>query len=454
MNRPTNSAMNSDMNPFSEMLGWLGGRSFAEMRQHGGEGCANAFTIGTFLLIGMAAIGLGQYLFVSSLPGYAGAALSAALGLCAIYTVFYRALIRASEVMGRFGRGLCLALAGLMVGTNAMLAGHELVILAFAPQVAEMGTLATADATQLLRDKSGNALGLGQLRTDDASLTQTIAQKRAELATVPPEVTALQSDATRCDASTRNLQARLPARDADGYAQAWANLRSERTRCKALRTQADTALANHRKPLQADLAALGQSASTNSKALASANASQAETLSKNAGTLKAANTTGFARHKALWAAVEAGKVPTWAALGLMAIALLLEGSGMLLKLLLPPDGAANARASHTQEVVLARELEHHYIRAMRQQVKPALREFAAKHAATELGQLQSQVLAPGLHTRLAANAFATAHQRTRAVQKATGQAATEVISHLADVAAGVVATGNMAFYPQTRSKPS
>ena len=68
MNRP----MNADMNPFSQMLGWLGGRSFAEMRQHGGEGCANAFTIGTFLLIGMAANGLGQYLFIQSLPGYAG----------------------------------------------------------------------------------------------------------------------------------------------------------------------------------------------------------------------------------------------------------------------------------------------------------------------------------------------------------------------------------------------
>lgn len=454
MNRPMNAATNADMNPFTQMLGWLGGRSFAEMRQHGNEACANAFTIGTFLLIGIPVIGFGQYLFIHSLPGYAGVALWAALGLCAIYTVFYRALIRASEVMGLFGRGLCFALAGLMVGTNAMLAGHELVILAFAPQVAEMGALATADATQTLRDKSGNALGLGQLRTDDTSLAQSMTQKRTELAKVPAEVSALQADATRCDASARNLQARLPERDADSYPQAWANLRSERTRCKALRTQADTALANHRKPLQADLADLAQSASATSKALANANASQAKTLAQNAGTLEAANTTGFARHKALWAAVEAGKVPAWAAGGLMAIALLLEGSGMLLKLLLPPDSAANARAGYTQEVLLEGELERHYLREMRKHVKPAMRDFAAQHAATELGELQSQVLAPGMHTRLAANAFANAHQRTLAVQKATGQAASNVISHLADVASGVVATGNMAFHPQTRSKPS
>ena len=103
---------------------------------------------------------------------------------------------------------------------------------------------------------------------------------------MPAEVTALQTDATRCDASTRSLQARLPAPDDAGYASARAQLRSERNRCSGLRALAATALANHRNPLQADLTALTQRASSNSQALGAATTRQAQTLAQNAGTIR------------------------------------------------------------------------------------------------------------------------------------------------------------------------
>lgn len=431
------------MNPISLLLGWLGGRTFQEMRAHGSAGYQNAIIIGTFTLIGIPIICAGQYLFIKGLPGWADAALWVAMGMSVVYTAFYRTLMRSTEVMGYFARGVCFVMGTAMVGTNAMLAGHELVILAFAPQVAEMGALSAAAGTQALRDQTSGALGLSQLRADDARFSGAAGKLRDDLALVPEAVTALRNKTVSCDASARNLRSNIPAADAAGYSAARERWHTELMRCGNLRSQAAQALAAYRAPLEADLAAMQQRARSNGEALSSANAKQASTLAQNANTIEAANTTGFARHRALWAAVQADKVPAWAALGLMAVALLLEGAGLIIKLLLPPDSAAYTRNISAQEVSFDAELDLQYVYQLRKYVKPTMREYAAQHADNELRDLHNRVLAPGLHTRLAANAFAKAHQRVTAMQKATGQAAIDVAASLADVAAGVASAGNI-----------
>ena len=424
------------MNPLLTPLAWLGGRSAEEMKDCDSAALDTSITLGVFALISAAMIMGGQTLFWGSIPSTAPNALAIAAVLTCVYTLFYRLLMRASEVMHWLAKPVVCVLGAVVMGVNALLAGHELVMLPFAPQVQEMAALTSAQNVTTLRDAVGTSLSLGQLRADAQSLQAQVTAARQELARVPDEVKTLQTQTEQCDTTARAMKARLSSADDDSYASALAALRQHRAGCNASRSQASQLLLAHRNAAGADLAALQARAATQAQSLSNASGQQATALAQAAPALHNSATTGFARHKALWAAVAAGKVPWWAAYGLMLVALALEGAAFMLKFLLPKDAATYRRAEDTQLVCMQGDANLAYARAMRAQVRPAMQAMAKTEGQQTVKDLLGKVVANSFNTRTAANAFASAHQSVRKAQQRTGQAAFDALPHLAATAAG------------------
>jgi hypothetical protein len=213
----------------------------------------------------------------------------------------------------------------------------------------------------------------------------------------------------------------------------WGSPESEQTHNE--NSTGQQALAQHRAQAQQDLNVASQR-----KAQADSQLLQAQTQRDNAvqtasPTLQASATTGFGRHKALWAAVDAGKIPVWAAYGLMAVALLLECAGLLLKLFLPTDEAGFNRRAEAGITNAMGKAELRYIQEFSRQTGPVLRGRAS-HIQQDAERLVDNVLAPGMSTRMGADQFARAARATRAAQQRSGQAATTVIDELGKVMPG------------------
>lgn len=336
--------MNLLWNILGKPLAAVGGRSFDDMRGRSAGDCDKSVAVGLMCLVSVAIIFAGHWLFWRNFPHVADIALTVAACIAVLFAVMYRVALRCIETMGGLGKTLMLGTLLALMGVNAMLAGHELVLLAFSPQVEAQAILGAARGVTAYATAVETSLGLPQLRNNSNELDKAVAAAQAERGRIPDLVQQLQQQGRACDAKAAQLQSRIPPElDDPGRAAAWSNWREQRARCSALANQAGAALAQHLAQADKQLASLGQSRGKVRTLLDEANTQHEDTLKRDTPTLTASATTGFARHNALWAAVAAGTIPAWAAFGLMFGVLALDGFSFLIKLLARDDAATTDR---------------------------------------------------------------------------------------------------------------
>ena len=425
-------------NVVGKPLAMLGGRSAAELRAHGPADCDKSVLVGVLVVLSIAIIGVGHYLFWRNFPNAAPWAADIALGVAAVFAVVYRIALRALELLGPFAKAMVLALLLGLMGVNAMLAGHELVLFAFAPQVEEQAKLNAAKGVTAYASAVEGSLGLPQMRVRSTELDKAIGAAMTERARIPDNVQLLQQQAKVCDAEALRLLALVPKDpDEPGYAVARSAWRERRARCNSLSQQATRDLTLHQARLDEQLAGLNQSRQRTAKSLDEATTQQEEALKRDTPTLTASATTGFARHGALWAAVAAGSIPAWAAYGLMFAVLALDSFSFVIKLLLRHDRAAAARirqaaADDLHDRVYAETHSLH-----RRLVRRAVRSQAAE-AEEELRDLARRVVSQELLQEVEERSFAHAAAATeRAQQQRSGPPRPALLRRLAQMAASI-----------------
>lgn len=418
-------------------LALMGGRSLDELRRHDAADCNGSILVGVLCLLSVGIIGAGHYLFWSQLPHTAPWALPIAVALALVFAVVYRIALRALELLGFAGRLPVLAMLLTLMGVNALLAGHELPLLAFRPQVEAQARLDAARGVTAYATAVENSLGLPQLRARSSELDKALSAATGERAQVPDVVQQFQQQARACEAEARRLQAALPASvEEPGFAAAQSVWREKRARCGALARQAATELAQHQARLDEQIAALNQQRLRNVRSLDEATAEHEHKLKRDAPTLTDSATTGFARHGALWAAVAAGSVPAWAAYGLMAAVLVLDGFSFVVKLLMRPDRAAAARLQAAAADQVHDRL-HAQLHALHAKVLRRAVRAQAERAEQDLAELARQVVGPALVQELELRSFVRAAERTQQAHRQQGRARPSLLARLAGIAAAI-----------------
>ncbi len=415
---------------------FMGGRSWDEVASciHS-KAMDSSIAIGIGGVLSAAIIMFGQTLFWKSIPSTAPVAVPVALVLTTVYTLFYRLVIRASEVAGGIGKVVLTGAAFCLAGVNALLAGHELVLLPFAAQVEEMTVHLGNSQVDAMRSQTESSLGLGNLRERAQRAQQDEGDARERLNTVPAPILEQQRQAQACDQQALRMRATLPEPESPGRDRAVTAWREQRRECAKLNASARSALNAHRAEASERLESAAMRRRAVSQKLTEAERHSDEAVENAAPILTASATTGFGRHEALWAAVKADKVPAWAAFGLLLVALLLEGAGLLLKLILPKDEATYARLIDVRIIQAVGNSELAYARAYEAQIKPAMVAQAAQtQAAAE--RMVRGTLGPSMNTRFAADQFARAAASTRQAQRRSGQPAAPVLDELAKVMPG------------------
>lgn len=429
------------LNPAYMPLAFLGGRSWGEIAEGDqARSMDSSIAIGVGALVSAVIIFFGQLLFWRSIPTTQPQAAAIAAVLTLVYVLFYRLLIRSSEVAGWFGKTLLVGAGFCLAGVNALLAGHEMVLLPFAAQVQEMTIHMGDSEVDTLREKTEKSRGLGDLKQRSQQARQDEQAAREQLNTVPTAIQSQQQQAQACDQQAQRMRAALPDPGSPGRESRVAAWREQRRQCARLSASAREALAAHRSAAQSALSVATQSQQAAARQLTQATTESDLAVAAAAPVLTASASTGFGRHKALWAAVAAGKVPGWAAYGLMLVALLLEGAGLLLKLVLPKDEATLARLTEARITQAVGASELAYLRAYAAQLKPAMASQAAQ-TQTAAERMVKSTLGPSIATRFAADQFARAAASTNRAQRRSGNAATPVIDELAKVMPGDWAQG-------------
>lgn len=428
------------VNPVYIPFAFMGGRSWGEIAS-----CSQTKAMDSSIAIGIGGvlsatiIFCGQTLFWGSLPSTAPVAVPVALLLTLVYVLFYRLVIRASEVVGAISKVVLTGAAFCLAGVNALLAGHEVVLIPFSAQVEEMTLHLGNSQVDAMRSQSESSLGLGALRERIRQARQDEADSRERLNTVPDAILGQQRQAQACDQQALRMRATLPEPESPGRDRAVTAWREQRRECAKLNASARSALNAHRAVASDRLEAAAASQRALTQKLSQAENQTEKAVAKAVPILLTASASGFGRHQALWAAVKAGKVPAWAAYGLMLVALLLEGAGLLLKLILPKDEAAYARLIDVHVIQAVGNTELAYARAFEAQLKPAMAAQAAQTQAAAERMVRGS-LGPSMNTRFAADQFARAAASTRQAQRRSGQAAAPVIDELAKVMPGHWAT--------------
>ena len=421
------------LHPVYAPFAFMGGRSWAEIAT-----CDQTKAMDSSIAIGVAntlsavIIFFGQMLFWSSIPSTAALALPIALVLMWVYSLFYRMIVRAIEVANIFGKAMLATAAFCLAGVNALLAGHELVLIPFAPQVEAMSLSLAGQSVTDFRDTTEKTYGLQGLRGDAQQARNDEDQARARLNTVPQSIQVQQQQAQTCDRQALLLRAGLPESTSMGYEAAVSAWREQRRRCAALTATARKELLEYQAQARKDLSAAAQHRANAESQLTQAQGQSDSKISQAEPALTASATTGFGRHEALWAAVNAGKVPAYSAYGLMLLALVLESFGLLLKIFLPTDEATYTRVGEARITSAIGESELAYTRAFRLQIKPAIKaQVPQMQSAAE--RLVASNLGPSMVARFTADLFARAAVSTRNAQRRSQQAATPVIDELAKV---------------------
>ena len=418
-------------------LAMLGGRSFEEMAGRRAGECDKSVLVGLMCLVSIGIVFAGQWLFWRNVAHVGDAALWVAAAIAALFLVMYRVLLRAMETMGRVKKVLLLAPLAVLMGVTALVAGHELPLLAFKPQVEEQARLGAARGVTAYAGAVETSLGLPQLRQDSGELGRAVAAAQTERSRIPELVTKLQQQAQACDKEAKHLHASIPAdTNASGWADAHKGWLNKHNACGKLSRQAGAELAHHQARVDEQLLGLKQSLSKTRKALDEATTRHEDTLQRDTPTLTASATTGFARHTALWAAVAAGTVPAWAAYGLMVAVLVIDALSFLLKLLMPDDTAGTDRIQSAGTDAIYNILHAGMVRQQQRLARRAVKSMQTENL-RDLQYMARQVVGAAVAQGVDERAFksaAAAQDRMRQAGAAPEPAMVGRLGKLADLA--------------------
>ena len=426
--------MNLLWNLVGKPMAALGGRSFQEMSGRTAGDCDKSVAVGLMCLVSLAIIFTGHWLFWSHFLEVPDTALPVAAGITLLFAVVYRVALRSMEPMGGLGKLVMLVPVHGLMGINALLAGHEVPLLAFRPQAEEQARLGAARGVTAYASAVEKSLGLPQLRTSSTELDKAVATAMTERSRIPEVVKQFQQQATACEPVAARLKAAIPPDEEDpGYAAAVSAWRQKRAGCNALTAKANAALSKHQTQLDNELSDLGKSRERVRKSLDAANTQHEENLKRDTPTLTASATTGFARHAAMWAAVAAGTVPTWAAWGMMAAVLVLDGFSFLIKLFARDD---RVTAERIQACGTDRLYNQLHAAMLRQQARLAGAVVRGLHQQTheDLSQLVRSAVMPAVMQGIDERAFDRAAQATQRAQRKAGVPSPSMLERLSRMA--------------------
>ena len=411
-------------------LAAMGGRSFEDMQGRRAGECDKSIAVGVLCLLSVGIIFAGHCLFWRNFDNVADVAVWVAAGIALVFLLMYRMALRAMETMGGPGKLLMLALLASLMGNNAMLAGHELVLLAFAPQVQAQAKLGAARGVTDYAGAVETSLGLPQLRNQSTELDKATAAAQAERGRIPQTVQQLQQQAGTCDASAARLHKAIPADpEQPGHAAAVSALRQQRAQCQQLNRQAAAALAQHQAQLDQQLAGLNQSRSKLRQSLDEANDQHEATLKRDSGTIAASATTGFARHNALWAAVAAGTVPAWGAYGLMAAVLVIDAFSFIFKLVARDDTATTDRIQQAGTDAVYNGLHAALVRQQRSLTRQVVKQMRPQ-TTEDLANLARSLVLPSVAQGVDERAFSRASAANQRARQAHGAPVPSMLGRL------------------------
>lgn len=415
------------------ILAWFGGRSFKEIKGRSEQEYDTSVMVGGFCLVSTGMIAGGHFLFWGHLPHTAEAASWIALAVTLLYSLFYRNVIRVQETLGGVKKFFVVVSAFGLVATNTLLTGHEWVLLAFKPQVEAQAANNAARGVIEYRDLLEGSLRLPQLRSDRKSIGETLLAQQLERERIPNAVSDLQNQAQQCDGIVKKLRLKMNNQD-DLYQQKLikGKLDAQRARCQAMRDESGRLLHKHQSDIDERITELDRNRRELDSKVVKANADEQADFDHQAPTLNASATTGFARHRALWAAVENELVPRWAVVGLMFSVLVLEGMSFLAKLLLSADEATWDRRNGVSQVDMLGKMREALGKINARQIR-GVAENMASILAEDVARDMRNVVAPGLRLEIAARAYAKANASVDCAQREAGKASPDLVRDLSDL---------------------
>ncbi len=375
-------------------------------------------------LLAMMALGMFfccQYLFWSSFAHRASNAMLIASFCTLLYGTLYWSLLRVLDDAGWFTRTLVIAVLASLTAFNAYLAGHELLLLAYEPQVqAQAERSASRDALAFAAQKEVE-LGLPDLKQDERQLRQQLGEAQAQAVTVNPAVTVLLEQTRQCETEASQLQGHLVGTgESAGLADARQAWHRKTADCRHLGKLAQARMLAHEQQWQAQVQELQSRLVAMQKRVQDTLAGHAQAVQRAGPGIAAAHASGAGRYDALWKAVAERTVPAWSAYGLMFFSIVLDSAGLVFKLLQAPDAMARRRRHEAgMAQVEAKTLDHLLSQLMRG-AKDAARS-ASGQLQSDFSQYTRTTLTAETVNHLEAQAFERIHGRTARAQQRTGQ---------------------------------
>lgn len=391
-------------------------------------------------LMAMVALGMFyccQYLYWHSFPHQADRAVLIAAICTLLYGLVYWSLLRSLDDAGWLLKGMIVAVLSGLTAFNAYLAGHELLLLAYGPQVQAQALRSAGTDTVTFASDKENAMGLPALRNELASLQAQLSSAQTQVSTLPPAVGMLLQQSAQCDADASQRQQQVPNDTAHPMYHALRRAATTKTRdCQQTASVAQSQLASHQKQWQTTAAQLQTDANATQQKLRTGLANHAKSVTDATPGIAAAHATGAGRYDALWRAVNVGTVPKLAAYGLMFFSIVLDTIGLLLKLFQAPDAIARQR-QHESGLARAESRATGYMMA-------TLRRGAKAAAASARDQLQGEFDQHAQYTlsgetiiNLEAQAFERIHRRAARAQRRTQQPLPGLVRRMRTVFDGV-----------------
>ncbi len=316
-------------------LGWLAGKSFAEMRDVEPSDYKTSIIVGGLFLVTAGVVSSGHWLYWSHLPSTMHFPILPTIATVTIALWIYRGAMVALENAGRLGLlGWYLTLA-IIAGGNTWFAGHEIAIFMFESEVAhqmlEDNVLSQVQFREL-------TLQPAQAKADEiTALNLAITKAQFELTTVPPMVQQLSVQITECESQLYNLRSNATPLGTNGYTRDQRVIKNKSNQCSAMAKERSNLLIENIDQKKASLSRLNAQADQMTKAHDSLVQNAHDQQIKAHTAITESVSTGFARHHALWRAAQTGKISIWNMVLAMAMIFISEMALFLAKKTLPRD---------------------------------------------------------------------------------------------------------------------